>query len=191
MDHDYAQRRRLAAAIAITVIAAPAAFLLNRSGDGDTTLTTGAVAAADSPTTSGEPVPTSPLGTAPVGYLSGSTLPTEDEPVRIAIPQLGPSIKGVASYSSTIPSTTRCQASGVPYNATVTITNLDNSRRVQCIANVAGVPRDVDIVLANDTFAEIADLTDAPVPVEITWVAPITAPPAAAPQSTAPATAAP
>ncbi len=30
---------------------------------------------------------------------------------------------------------------------------------------------DDEVVLAPDTFAEIADLTDAPVPVEITWVA--------------------
>lgn len=193
MDHDYAQRRRLAVAIAITVIAVPAAFLLNR-GDGtspDLTSAAEAAAAGASPTTP-EPAATSPLGTAPVGYLAGSTVPRVDEPARIAIPQLAPSIKGPATYSSRIPSTTRCQVPGVPFNATVLITNLDNSRRVRCIASVAGLTPDVAVVLATDTFAEIADLTDAPVPVEITWTAPATiAPPVTQPTGSAPATAAP
>lgn len=33
MNQDFAQRRRVAVALAITVIAVPAAFLLNRTGD--------------------------------------------------------------------------------------------------------------------------------------------------------------
>ena len=61
---------------------------------------------------------------------------------------------------------------GAPFNATVTITNLDNSHRVQCIASVAAPDPNGDAVLAPATFAEIADPTDAPVPVEITWANP-------------------
>jgi len=180
MNHDYAQRRRVALAIAITVIAAPAALLLNRGGtDGAAapgvtvvgTLPRGASAAPQPPATV-DPMVTNPLGTAPVGYLSGSTVPGSDEPPRIAIPRLREAIKGTASFSSAIDSTLRCQVRGVPFNAAVTVTNLDNSRSVRCVASVGGPEPTVDVILATDTFAEIADLTDAPVPVQITWVAP-------------------
>jgi hypothetical protein len=180
MDHDYAQRRRVALAIAITVIAVPAAFLLNNGGSAGTTSQPGVTlvgtqapgGSAPSVTQSNDPAATDALGTAPVGYLSGTTAPGSNEPARIAIPREQEGVKGTASFSSTIESTLRCQAKisrGVPFNATITVTNLDNSRSVQCIASIGGVEPDDDVILAPDTFAQIADLTDAPVPVEITW----------------------
>jgi hypothetical protein len=179
MDHDYAQRRRVALAIAITVIAVPAAFLLNRDGAGDATPpgitlvgTQPQGGSAPSVTQSTDPAATDALGTAPVGYLSGTTIPVSNQPARIAIPRERDGVKGTASFSSAIDSTLRCQAKvsrGVPFNATITVTNLDNSRSVKCIASIGGPEPDEDVILAPDTFAEIADLTDAPVPVEITW----------------------
>lgn len=179
MDHDYAQRRRVALAIAITVIAVPAAFLLNRDAAGDATPPSVTLVgtqppggAAPSVTQSTDPAATDALGTAPVGYLSGSTVPMSNEPARIAIPRDQGGVKGTASFSSAIDSTLRCHArisSGVPFNATITVTNLDNSRSVQCIASIGGPEPDEDVILAPDTFSEIADLTDAPVPVNITW----------------------
>jgi hypothetical protein len=185
MDHDYAQRRRVAFAIAITAIAAPAAFLLNRDAgvadDGAaTTPPVGTVLAAGAAPVDGgqatepasDPADTDPLGTAPVGFLAGSTLPEDDEPARIAIPRLPEAVKGSASFSSDIEETTRCHAkisNGVPFNATLTVTNLDNSRSIQCVASIGGPEPTTDVVLATATFAEIADLTDAPVPVQITW----------------------
>ena len=183
MDHDYAQRRRVALALAITVIAAPAAFLLNRGGDEEPIATGplptvvgtvhgvgGDPAVSAGPVVTEAPDTTSALGTAPVGYLAGSTVPDDRSPAQIAIPRLPESVRGVATFSSTIESTLRCHAKGVPFNATLTVTNLDNSRSVQCVASIGGPPPETDIVLATDTFAEIADLTDAPVPVQITWV---------------------
>jgi hypothetical protein len=80
---------------------------------------------------------------------------------------------------------------GVPFNSTVTVTNLDNSRRVQCLANVAVVDPAGDVILATDTFLQIADPTDAPVPVEITWTAPAVAPAPAPAAAVPPATVAP
>lgn len=190
MDHDYGQRRRVALALAITVIAAPAAFLLNRGNTDDPEViaspatlvgtvppdpaTAGAADAlptagpADSLTDVSE---TDPLGTAPVGYLSGTTVPNDHSAAQIAVPRLPESARGLATFSSEIDSTVRCHAdsSKVPFNATLTVTNLDNSRSVQCVASIGGAPPKTTIVLATATFAEIADLTDAPVPVQITW----------------------
>jgi hypothetical protein len=89
------------------------------------------------------PAVTSPLGTAPAGFLEGSTVPESNEPARIAIPLLAESIKSTATFSSDIPSAQRCAVPGVPFNSTVTVTNLDNSRRVQCLANVAVIDPEV------------------------------------------------
>jgi hypothetical protein len=183
MAQDYAQRRRVALALAITVIAAPAAFLLNRSGNDDepataATLETvvgtvpgagGSVGAAVIPGTE-PPDQSDPLGTAAAGYLSGTTVPADVGAAQIAVPRLPESVKGMATFSSSIDSTLRCHASAdVPFNATITVTNLDNSRSVQCVSSVGGAPPEETVVLATETFAQIADLTDAPVPVQITW----------------------
>lgn len=180
MDADYAQRRRVAVAIAITVIAAPAAFLLNRGSQPDpsaapVTLVGTVVPAGGTgptPVARTDPAATNALGTAPVGYLAGTTVPVENEPAQIAIPRERESVKGEASFSSSIESTLQCHArvsDGVPFNATLTVTNLDNGRSIQCIASIGGAEPLATVVVAPATFAEIADMTDAPVPVEITW----------------------
>src|SRR5688572_11316538 len=185
MAHDYAQRRRVALALAVTVIAAPAAFLLNRnSGDEPATAGTlatvvGTVAPAGGtagatvvvPVTEG-PEETNALGTAPAGYLSGTTVPGDVDAAQIAVPRLPDSVRGLATFSSDIDSTLQCHAnaSEVPFNATITVTNLDNSRSVQCVSSIGPpAPPETTIILATATFAQIADLTDAPVPVQITW----------------------
>lgn len=175
MTHDYAQRRRIALAAAITVIAAPAAFLLNRGGDEPESVSAVTVvgtvaddaATPDSPATA--PVATDVMGTTPVGYLDGTAAPPDGDPATIAIPRLPRAISGTASFRRSISSPTACQVAGVPFNSTVTVTNLDNSRSVQCIASVGGAEPDDDVILHADAFLQIADLTDAPVPVQITW----------------------
>ena len=182
MAHDYAQRRRVALALAITVIAAPAAFLLNRNSGDDEPATggtvgtlVGTVAPAGGSVGAGAPVTesadtTDALGTAPAGYLSGTTVPGDVSAAQIAVPRLPESVKGLATFSSEIDSTLRCHANAeVPFNATITVTNLDNSRSVQCVSSIGGAQPETTIVLATATFAQIADLTDAPVPVQITW----------------------
>jgi hypothetical protein len=182
MAEDYAQRRRVAVALAITVIAAPAAFLLNRSSGDDEPVTAGTLetvvgtpapaggtAGAASPVTEA-PDDTDALGTAAAGYLSGTTVPGDVDAAQIAVPRLPESVKGMATFSSEIDSTLRCHAnSAVPFNATITVTNLDNSRSVQCVSSIGGTQPESTVVLATATFAQIADLTDAPVPVQITW----------------------
>lgn len=170
MNHDYAQRRRVAVAVAITVIAAPAAFLLDRDGTNDqaSTITViGSNTVAPSSTTLAPPE-TDAMGTAPVAFLEGSAPSAADDPPTIAIPRLPQSIEGTASFRRNIASTT-CQVKGVPFNATVTVTNLDNSLSVKCVASVGGAEPEDDAVLSADAFLLIADLTDAPVPVQITW----------------------
>jgi rare lipoprotein A (peptidoglycan hydrolase) len=80
-------------------------------------------------------------------------------------------VKGTATFSSLISSPVSCQAANLPFNSTLTVTNLDNSRSVQCVASIGGLASDDTVVLSAEAFATIADITDAPVPVQIIWTA--------------------
>ena len=183
MDQDFAQRRRVALALAITVILVPAAVLLNRDttgSDGSTPPTTlvGAVVipgqeppATGTATDANSPAATDAMGTTPVAYLDGTVPPQAGDPATIAIPRPGQSITGIATFSRSISDPTACQLKDfdvVPFGSSVTVTNLDNSRSVQCVASVAGFS-DEHVVLNADAFLQIGDLTDAPLSVEITW----------------------
>ena len=117
------------------------------------------------------PAGTDAMGTTPVPFLEGTVPPQADDPATILVPRPGQAISGDATFSRSISSPRDCQLRDldvIPFGSTVTVTNLDNSRSVQCIASVAGVS-DESVVLNPDAFLQIGDLTDAPLPVEITW----------------------
>lgn len=181
MSPDYAQRRRVALAVAVTAIAAPAALLFDRgpaepeqvqttvvgSVVSDATIPP-AIAAPDRSTSQA----TDPMGTAPAAFLEPSGTAAPDEPATIAIPRLPDAVEGTATFTRSITKITSCQVDadvGVPFGGSLTVTNLDNSRSVQCINEVGGSEPRHEVVLHADAFAQIADLTDAPVPVHITW----------------------
>jgi hypothetical protein len=173
MDYEYSQRRRTFIAIAITVVLGPAAFLLSRGPDDSQAapqVTVIGTTPQERPSLASAPTATDVMGTSPPILEAPESDPTND-PATIAIPRVPRSITGTASFSRDLTSPTGCQVASleVPFNARVTVTNLDNSQSIDCINNVGGTrPRDA-VVLHADAFLEIADLTDAPVPVQITW----------------------
>ena len=179
MAADYAQRRRVALAVAITAIAAPAALLLDRGDDQPVQVQTTVVGSVVSDTTAppavaarGSSASTDLMGTTPAAYLEPSGTLAPEEPATIAIPRIPDSVSGQATFTRSIRQVTSCQvktAVGAPFGIAVTVTNLDNSRSVQCINNTGGVEPANEIVLHADAFSEIADLTDAPVHVRLTW----------------------
>ena len=177
MDYEYAQRRRTFIAIAITLVLAPAAFLLTRGDDDDATqpditvIGTTPQEAASPTAGASAPTATDVMGTSPVEVLSGDASNSSDDPATIAIPRPPQGVTGAATFSRDIGDVADCLvgAVGVPFDARVTVTNLDNSMRVDCINNVGGPRPEEAIVLHADAFLQIADLTDAPVPVQITW----------------------
>lgn len=181
MSPDYAQRRRIALAVAITAIAAPAALLLDSGADEPEEVVTTVVGSvvADTSTTGSTAPPrvdtpqgTDPMGTAPAAFLESTGTLAPDEPATIAIPRLPEAVDGRATFTRSIQNVTSCQVDaevGAPFGIAITVTNLDNSRSVQCLNNVGGADPDHQIVLHADAFAQIADLTDAPVPVRLTW----------------------
>ena len=174
MDPDFAQRRRVAIAAAITVIAVPSVVLLNRGTESTDAAATGQTLVGTAPPVIEErpataPAVTDAMGTTAIDAEARLDEPIIDEPARIAIPRLPQAIDGSATFRSDIITTTVCQVKGVPFNTQVTITNLDNSRSVQCFAAVGGPEPDDDVVMHPEAFLQIADITDAPVPVRITW----------------------
>jgi hypothetical protein len=183
MHQDFAQRRRVALAVAITVILVPAAVLLNRGGEGEATepggtlvgpaeIDGGTTLPAGSPSAPDGPAATDPMGTTPTEFVQGTVPLQADDPATIAIPRVGRSIRGTGSFSRNITDPTACQIrdlTAIQFDSEVTVTNLDNSRSVRCIANVGGVAPNDDVVLSAEAFLQIGDLTDAPLSVEISW----------------------
>lgn len=185
MDPDFAQRRRVFVAAAITAVAIPAVFLFDR-GDSDPTPPIGTLvgtvptadAAGASPAASGAELRSVPssnsleatiLGTLPTGYLDGTVPPGDGDPPRIAIPRPRDTVTGDATFSASVTNVAACIVPAAPNGGTITLTNLDNGRSVQCRAVAVAGNQIADAVLHPDAFAVIADITDAPVPVEISW----------------------
>lgn len=186
MDPDFAQRRRVFVAAAVTVVAVPAAFLLGQGGsDAGTPPTT--VVAPIAPAGTADPAGSSQaaagaiagspegdtisevLGTTPTGYLGGTVAPDANDTPMIRVPRRRDAVYGSATFSELIDRTTSCIIPKVPMGTEVTITNLDNSRSVKCQVVAVSATPGADVALHVDAFSQIADITEAPVPVEITW----------------------
>ena len=181
MDPDFAQRRRLLIAIAITLILGPGAFLLNRdTNETEASPVVTMVGTVPDATSVAATVPTSsetgkasdvtdPLGTISVGYLQGTVVPNTADPPTIAIPRPQAVNAGLASFSYDIESASECRVSLAPNGVRVTVTNLDNSRSVQCVNSLIADVQPHEVMLSSESFVLIADLTDAPVHVEVNW----------------------
>lgn len=181
MADEFAQRRRLAIAGAITVLLM-VVYVLYGTNDDSSTAGDGGAIVATVPTSAppaGErdtgPRSTDPMGTLPVGYLrDGSTTAADDAPPVIVVPQSVEGLAASATFDRSIDNTRSCYAPGTPFNERVTIKNLANGRLVACVNEI---PPDVyadrvdptEIIVHPDTFASIADVTEAPIAVEVTW----------------------
>jgi hypothetical protein len=104
----------------------------------------------------GEPIPADPSGP-PVedrfsraGFASYRNFTVLDEEVDVEEPAL-------------------CEITFLPDGTRITVENTDNGKRVECIVNRTGLPPGVTVVLDSALFVELADLSDAPIPVRIRW----------------------
>ena len=157
------ERRRLLVLGAITLIALP--ILWPRSKDSPaadptavsttTTATPSGDAEIPEPVFLGGPAPISPTGSAAIAY-----------------PQvIGQSITGTATYSNLgYTENPVCSSIDAPIGITITVTNINNGRKITCI-NVFSllVPPGISVVLHTTVFEKLADVVDAPIPVTITW----------------------
>ena len=182
-------RRRLLLAAIITLVAVPAFFVFSQrdGGDGDgggdsATATVAAgnvinpVAAQATQAATTEPPPGSDSQLPPMQvpdddpiFMNGPVAIEEDEIAEVAVPAQ-PSIPPLvidASYRSTIPGTRSCLVLGVESGRTVRVTNLDNGRSITCVTSTPPRTQRDELLMHTEAFEQLADLTDAPITVEV------------------------
>ena len=169
-------RRRLVLASALTIVALPAMWLAHQDAAG----TAGApnVAAVGLPaedasandTGSVDTEPVDPMGSVDAGYLAGSSLPPRAEHVEIAVGHSDDTLVDTAKaiYRRSVGRVDTCLYSGVEAGAHIRVVNVDNGRSIECWTALRppDAPQD-ELVMHPDRFSQIADLTSAPIDVEI------------------------
>jgi hypothetical protein len=108
-------------------------------------------------------------GAVPPVFLHGPTGQVGAGLAEIAVPAR-PSVERVeaeATFRHNLGARDGCAVPGVLNGRAVTIVNLDNGRSVVCTTIVQPGQIGDQVVIATDLFAQLADLTDAPIPVEI------------------------
>ena len=160
----FAERRRLVLAIAITVIAVVAAMASGGNDD-----STGESTATVLPTTTIDD--TAPANPAFLPATESSSVP-QIITVNVPAPPTGTVITGNASYIRW-PQTMGLKPCATPHaliGAVITVTNLNNGRQIKCNNVSIEALRDGSVILIHtDVFLELADLVDAPIPVEINF----------------------
>jgi hypothetical protein len=179
LNLDVTDRRRLVVAAALTIVALPAIWLFARgepsAGTAAPTVAGAAgvpIPGAEAPTTPNSSI--DPFGTDGPIFVDGPTTPPKPAIVEVAVPAqvAGKSMNGTATYKhSDDPTSVTCTAiPPAPFNATLTITNVDNGFHVDCINRTPRIlPDGLAIELPTSLFQQIAQLIDAPVPVRISW----------------------
>ena len=165
-------RHRFIAATVLTLLALPALWWANTSENSSAPNL--ALAGIDAGVDVGAETTTSiveadgAFEAEPPVFLDGPASPAGAGQSAIAVPAK-PLIDGVtaeATFRSTVPSGT-CIVSGPTSGSEITVVNLDNNRSVTCIVALAPGTVPGELVMNTSAFATIADLTDAPISVEI------------------------
>lgn len=158
------ERRRVTMATIFTVVALIALWAANRSDAGTEFDTIGSTAAA-APTTVYVPEP-------PI-FVGGNDADPPPEPADVAV---GPAPNenqrvGKAGFHTYRGATIGvCSTNWVPESYVLRVTNVNNGQSVTCVnwPNLI-LPAGNDIVLDTFLFVSIADLSDAPIVVRVSW----------------------
>jgi len=168
---DVHERRRIVLASALTLVALPAIWLLDR----DDPAASPNVAAAGMPTpnvTAAAPTvsvsPETPVFLDPDGAAQAAPVVAS---AATAEPAGTNEITGMGTFKrfegATVPS---CTVATAPRGALITVTNVDNGLSLTC-TNTLGITTHAGVVVTIDTdvYVTIADLVDSPVPVRVDW----------------------
>lgn len=164
-----ADRRRLVFASTLTVIALPAVWLANRDDDRGSRPNVAAVglAAEDASGAASEGAPSTSVD--PMGIVdplfSGEPTAESVGPVSVAVGTTDSVVATpFATYSRAVWGDT-CRYNGLEAGTEVTVVNPANGRSLECV--IGTNDDDDELTLHPDRFALLADLTTAPVRVEI------------------------
>lgn len=168
MDLSRTDRNRLTVAIVATGLMLPLLFIAGgRSADSvdvgvtnapTTTFDTGLSNdnVADAPANLDGPVAVESNATGEIAYPAGDTANSQ---------------RGRATFKR-FPDSARtgCSTNIAPLGATVTVRNVNNGLKTTCLnINIGPISTTFDIVLGLPVFEAIAELIDAPLPVELSW----------------------
>jgi hypothetical protein len=178
LNLDVTDRRRLAVAAALTIVALPAIWLFARSEPSSGTAAPSVAGAAGvvAPQNGSATTPNSsddPFGSGGPIFVNGPSTPPKAAVVPIVVPEtIGQHIDGRATYKHNDDLTSNiCVAPKAPFGAKLLVTNLDNGRTVTCInRSPRPLATGLEIQLTTVQFQTIAQLVDAPVPVRIQWM---------------------
>ncbi|MGE5211705.1 MAG: hypothetical protein ACM3MM_10585, partial [Acidobacteriota bacterium] len=163
---------------ALTLLAMPALWLANTSG-GSTSpnvavagleVDDGAATAAPTgdPAAAAEAEELDATDAVPPVFLDGPSAAAGASQSQIAVPAK-PLVDGIdakATFRSSVAADT-CIVPDLTSGTRIRVVNLDNGRSVTCTSVLAPGNRPGEVVLNTSVFAGIADLTDAPISVEI------------------------
>ena len=178
MAFEDSDRRRTTVLLILTIVALPVIFFVARGDDaaGDAIIdpTTGEVIpAGDDTQTASDNGPSRPplvASDADPTFLDGPAADPNPGIAEVAVPARPDTapIRLEASYRSTVAGQRTCLVKDQDSGLSVTITNLDNGRSITCVTSVAPFTQRADIVVHTDAFSLLADLTEAPITVELT-----------------------
>lgn len=159
-------RRRILLASALTLVALPALWWANQSDDAAPNVATAGISVGAQTAT--RPADAEANDPAPV-FLDGPSGQVGAGLAEIAVPA-PPAIARItttATFRNDLGSSATCALPGVGNGARITVVNLDNNRSITCTAVLAPSGAGDQLVMPAELFSQIADLTDAPIPVEI------------------------
>lgn len=160
---NHTERRRFFVAAAITIVAIPALLVSGGSNGGDDD-----VAPTSAAPTTVDPGPADPAFLPPEDSSPAPEIIT----VNVPAPPSGTVIKGIASFIRW-PETLGLRPCATPnalIGSIITVTNLNNGRSIDCNnVSIERLPGEAVIIIHTEVFLELADLVDAPIPVQISF----------------------
>ena len=160
---NHSERRRFFVAAAITIVAIPALLVSGGSNGGDDD-----VAPTSAAPTTVDPGPAKPAFLPPEDSSAAPEIIT----VNVPAPPSGTVIKGIASFIRW-PETLGLRPCATPnalIGSIITVTNLNNGRSIDCNnVSIERLPGEAVIIIHTEVFLELADLVDAPIPVQISF----------------------
>jgi hypothetical protein len=168
----------------LTLVALPVLYAENRSTQDQRPTAVAAAGLGDAINLGGsssgtEPVETTAAVAEPFLAPPVTLAPTStDGPKQIAVraPAAATVVQGRGTYKQWPDGwwvANPCDVPGAPNGETITVENIDNGFTAQCI-NMADGPgpgpgEQLQVVLDTDVFLRLADLAEAPVPLQLSW----------------------